>query len=260
MLDFSIKYQKNISLVLNSSELRDKYFYGIDIRSKDGQTISEDTWRFYIQAAQESIEKEFGIKLKKQVYNEDISYDRGDFEQFGFIRTTYPVNRAIGLNGFVGTIKQIQYPEEWLSNKKSNDKIGYYRQMYIVPNQNAARTGTLVYNGIVPYIGILGYSTIPNYWNVSYLTGFDKVPNDLVNIVGMMASLGPFGIMGDLIFSNPGISSQSLSIDGLSQSLSGVANANGNMMSGRIKSYIEQIQNYVKVNKTFYKGIVISAL
>ena len=253
MIELSIQFKKNEGLFLNPTELKQLYLYGIKIQAKDGTEISESTWLMYIKSAQEQIEKFFGIKLFRQIISEDISFYRDEFEQFGFIRTNYPVVSPKYLGGFIGTIKQIEYPTEWLSSKKTNDGYSYNRQLYIVPNYSAAKTGSLVYNGVIPYLGILGYSQIPNYWTVNYVTGYTKLPMDLVNLIGMLATIGPLGIAGDLILS-PGVSSQSLGIDGLSQSF------NSKAFDDRIKLYIGQIKEIISRLKSTYKGINISSM
>lgn len=253
MIETSISYSKNEGLILNPTELRQLYFHGIRVKDNYGAELPDSSWELYIKAAQEEIEKYLGIKLFKQIIEEDLNYYRDEFESFGFIRTTYPVSKPYSLNGFIGTIKQIEYPDEWLSNRLTSDGYTYNRQMYIVPNFGTAKTGSIVYNGIIPYLGILGYNQIPNYWRVAYITGYDKIPQDLLNVIGMYASIGPLLIQGDLIL-GPGLNNQSLSIDGLSQSV------NSKGFDSRIKTYLDQIKTTLLRLRTNYKGIAISAM
>lgn len=250
------KYRKCEWLCMSPAELRETYFYGVRILDKLGKEISEDTYRTYILAAQKEIEGVLNIKLAPQVIDESVSFLRDEFESFGFIRLSYPVVAIYGLDGFIGEIRQIQYPKEWLSIRTTNDGETYFRQFYIVPNQRAANTGTLVYNGIIPYLGILGYSQIPNYWKVRYVTGYSKLPIDLMNLVGQMAAYNIFLIAGDLIL-NPGIGNQSLSIDGLSQS---VSVPGGSGFNNRIKQYQENIKVSLERLRSKYKGITMSSM
>jgi hypothetical protein len=259
MIELSVQYRKNEGLVLSPSELKELYFYGIQIRDKYGNEISDDTWRMYIESAQSEIEKFLSIKLFKQIFQEDLSFYRDEFESFGFIRTTYPVVQPYSLNGFIGTIKQIEYPIEWLSNRTTTDGYTYNRQIYIVPNYSNIKTGSIVYNGIVPYLGILGYQQVPNYWRCRYVTGYDKIPKDLLNIVGMLASLGPFGIAANLVL-HPGVTGQSLGIDGLSQSINTGMSGDKHAFSSRVAQYIDAIKTSLSRLQTTYKGIQISSM
>lgn len=253
MINLQVQYRKNDCSVLTPGELKQLYFFGVKIEDRMGTEISDETWYMNIRSAQEEIEKYLGIKLCKQIIQENQTFYRDEFEQFGFIRTNYPVVKPYGLDGFIGTIKQIQYPLEWLSSRLSNDGYSYNRQIYIVPNISTAKTGSIVYNGIVPYLGILGYSQVPNYWTITYITGYDIIPKDLLNVIGMLASLMMLGIASDLIL-GPGIGNQSLSIDGLSQSL------NSKGFENRVKHYMDTIKTTLNRLRTNYKGVSISSM
>jgi hypothetical protein len=252
------KYKRGTTdwLALSPSELRDLYFYGIHLTAKDGTTISDSTYDTIISSAQKKIEAMFAIKLTPQIIQESISFYRDDFEAFGYVRSSYPIVQCFKLDGYVGTIKQIDYPVEWLSIRASGDGETFYRQLYLVPNQGAAQSGSLVYNGIVPYLGILGYSILPNYWQFTYCTGYSKLPYDLLDLIGKMAAVDVFAIAGDLIL-NPGISSQSLGIDGLSQSAS---ISSGSAFQNRIKQYQKDIDEQTKILRSKYKGITMLSL
>ena len=73
-------------------------------------------------------------------------------------------------------------------------------------------------------------------------------------------------VIGDVI--RPiGVSSQSLSIDGLSQSLSTTLNAQGNLLNPRVKQYYEelfrpQMPEYGEINilKEVHRGIIFDTL
>ena len=56
--------------------------------------------------------------------------------------------------------------------------------------------------------------------SVSYKAGFKKgkIPYNIKNIIGLMASIGPLNVAGDLI-AGAGIASKTISLDGLSQSV-----------------------------------------
>jgi len=199
--------------------------------------------------------------MQRQVIREQKDFYRSDWFAWGYIRTTYPCVEATMCEGFIGETKQISYPVEWLSTRKTSDGELYHRHMYLVPSTNAPVSHQVVYTGITPHLALTSSPQVPNYWHVEYTTGFCKVPADLLNFIGMLAAINVFHIMGDIILGTPGISSQSIGIDGLSQSNSAHTAGYGN----RIKGYLammngengkdglkERIYNY-------YKGFTVSA-
>ena len=114
----------------------------------------------------------------------------------------------------------------------------------------------MILTGILTQIGIQRFENIPDYWNYQYITGFDfeHMPWDLLGVVGKLATFGPLNIAGDLILGSAGIASQSLSIDGLSQSISTTASATNAGYGARLINYQKEIEETVKRVGATYKG------
>jgi hypothetical protein len=133
--------------------------------------------------------------------------------------------------------------------------------MYLVPSGNGTtHSQALTLSGIIPQLGYLGWKDIPNYWDISYVTGFKKVPQDIVNAVGKLASMQLFHIAGDLILGTAGIASQSISIDGLSQSISSTASATNSGYGARTLNYVNELKRELPRMKDFYKGFTMGIL
>jgi hypothetical protein len=71
--------------------------------------------------------------------------------------------------------------------------------------------------------------------------------------VGMIASMGPFNIAGDMI-AGAGIASQSIGIDGLSQSVSTTSSATNAGYGARIIQYQKDVKDQIKHLQNYYKG------
>ena len=101
------------------------------------------------------------------------------------------------------------------------------------------------------------FQYIPDYWRVQYITGWDvdQMPMDLINLLGKLAALSPLGIAGDLILGIAGVSGQSLSIDGLSQSINTTASATSSGYSARILEYLKEIKETVGRLKLVYDEV-----
>ena len=256
------KYKKNNGLIISPDELLSLYFYGIDLRAKDGTIIDNYTISTYIRNAQSEIEKYFDFKILPKLVTETQDYYRDDYTNgFPFIRTSLPCRTVHTLMGFLNGIEQIHYPEGWLQMRRSTENR-YYRQFSVIPNGSVINAdANVILTGISAQYGLTSYPQIPNYWTIQYETGFpiDKLPYDILNLVGMLASIPIFVMLGDLVLGG-GVSSVSLGIDGLSQNISTTKSATSTAYSGRIKHYLDQIKLTSERLKRTYKGISFASL
>lgn len=243
------KYKINSDLLLSADELKSIYLFGVPVKDRNGVSISNDTLNFYIKSAQDELQQYLDLKFKKQVYVERLQFTAEDYYNWSYLRTSLPIVCPLKLTGFLNTTRQVEYPKDWLTAKQSNDGILYHRNLYIVPAGNAtALTQAQLFTGMLPNLSYLGLARIPNYWEVTYTTGWDKIPTNIVDIVGKLAAINIFRISGDLIIS-PGLSSMSLGIDGLSQSMSSKA------YDARIKSMLDELtQRLLPEAKRYYTG------
>lgn len=262
-ISLGIKYRKNRDLLLSAEDLLSLFFYGIDIKSKDGTKIGNDVFEMYIKAAQQEVEKYFAIKIKKCLQTEKQDYHRDDFFSSGFptIQTSFKVNTPYAVLGMLNTVQQVRYPRQWLNSNKS-EGMGWDRVISIVPNGSAVNADTnIILTGIMNQYGLQSRKVVPGYWTVQYDTGFDfdKIPYDLVNLIGMMASIGVFAQAGDLIL-GAGIASMSLGLDGLSQSISSTSSATNAGYGARITEYRKSIKEIMLRLTKYYKGFNFASL
>lgn len=247
----SSRYDINTGLLISASELKEKYLFGTPLINKNGVEMSDSTIEGFITSATNQLENYLNLLFKKQIYSETLQFTATDFMNWSYLRCTYPVVCPILIEGFLNTTKQCTYPREWLSSKVSSDKVLWHRNLYIVPAGNSTQiTQAQLFTGIIPNLSYLGLATIPNYWTVTYVTGFDKIPEILVDIVAKLSAINVLQIISDLILM-PGITSFSLGIDGLSQSLSSKG------YDGRIKAYLDDLtRRLLPQAKDYYKGII----
>ena len=255
----TMKYRKNTGMMFNPTEIFSLYLYGIKIQAGDGTAFSSESMRFYIQAAQKEVENYFNLKLMLQfIGQEKLTYYRADYWQsFPILFTNYPVNKPISLTGRYNNIEQISYPTQWLTTHQNS--YGMYKcRVSIVPTGSASATANaeVILSGITTQLGSQHFRMIPDYFDIQYITGFDieNFPMDLINLVGMLACFGPLNIAGDLIL-GAGIASQSLGVDGLSQSISSTSSATNAGYGARILQYNKQIQDTAKKIKLVYDEI-----
>lgn len=255
-LTFNIKYRKNTGLVISVAELWELFLYGIKIQGGEGSNFSDESMRFYLVAAQREIENYYNLKFIKQLADQTITYYRTDYWQtFPILQTNYPVREPLSMIGMLNKMEQIVYPQGWLFCEYDTLMGQGKRRISVVPTGSSTRgNAEIILTGITSQVGMQRFNMIPDYWRIQYITGWDidQMPMDLINVVGMVASFGPLGIAGDLILGSAGIASQSLSIDGLSQSISTTASATNAGYGARLIQYEKQIKETTDRLKLVY--------
>jgi hypothetical protein len=251
------KYRKNEGLVLTPSELKSLYFYGVDVKSKDGSELDDNTIIEYIGWAQRIVEQQLDIKIFPTLITEQSDYYKDDYvNNFPYFRTSFMVSEVCSCIGRINGVDQIKYPKEWLSSKGSSDDK-FFKQIHIVPNGSVVNADAdVIFTGVTAQYGLRSYPNVPTYWTVQYETGFkiDKIPSDIIHVIGTLASIPLLAIAGDLIL-GAGIAAQSLSIDGLSQSISSTSSATNAGYGARIIEYRKIVDQSLTTMKGYYKGI-----
>lgn len=117
-----------------------------------------------------------------------------------------------------------------------------------------------------PYAGAYGplwaYAAgnkYPGAFEFDYETGFKSaefVPEALRSVIAKYATIKALAAIGDGILA--GFSSQSVSLDGLSESFSSTQSATSAYFGARIKQYSDEITEWLKVNRYKFAPIPIS--
>lgn len=258
-LTLKVKYSKNRKIAFSASQLIESYFFGLPLCSANGRTLSDKVIADKLLIAQKSIENTLSIKLFKEVLTENVDFIREDYQNWGFMKMNYPINDVLSLTGFLGSVQQITYPRDWASIRKPSQQDLLAKTIHIVPvSTNVSFSNSIVIAGIFP-MGLFSNANIPNYWRVEYCTGFDKIPMDIYDAIGKLASIQLLAILGDLHL-GVGISSTSLSFDGLSQSISSTRNATASLYQARINQYVSELKEEIPRLKDYYKGIIFTSL
>jgi hypothetical protein len=262
-LSFRVAYSKNQGLVLSPSEIIEGYLHGIQLCYQDGRSYPLSSVTRFIKSAQEAVENSFSIKLQKQIVEESRDFVRTEWVSWGFVKTTYPINEALRLSGNINRTEQMVYPKQWLSTKSSSDgPKAMFRQLYVIPSPDSAVQFTqqsIYYSNFIRGIGFFSSSYIPNYWKIKYCTGFDVIPHDLLDIIGKLTAIQVLAQLGDILL-GVGLSSLSISLDGVSQSTSTTRSGSGGLFAGRIKQYAEELKEQVANARMFYCGLTLDVM
>ena len=254
---FTSSFKKNSGLLFSPKEIRENYLYNINLNHNRLDLLTDEAISFHVADAQAQIENFLNIKLHKQIYVDNLHFINDEWRNWGFMTTTYPVGCPLSLEGLLNTTKQVVYPPEWLTIKRNGDEKLNHRAIYIVPAGNTTGiTSSVIYAGIIPQLGYLGSRSIPYYWTAVYTTGFDVVPSDILGAVGKLASIPLLLLAGENALGRPGLTSTSISIDGLNQNIASKSGVYGE----RIKQYMDDLNNRLLPQmKSVYKGIIFGS-
>jgi hypothetical protein len=260
-ITFTISYQKNTGLVYSASELKSLYLFGLPLTNVNGQSITDDMIDAYIRGAQDYVEDILNIKLNRQAIQEDRTFYIEDWWNWGYFPTTYPVVDAHKVLGFYNTTLQIDYPKEWLSVKKQIGDESGHRNINLVPLQGSVTTlsGQSIFVGLTPYVGYFGNKTIPNYWQLTYVTGFNRVPQNFLKAIALRAKIDLLPVISQNV-GVPGVTNKSIGIDGLSQSVSTTASSSSVAFGALAKIDGDQFDKIMEALKANYVGVTIGSL
>lgn len=271
-LKLSIKYNVNTKVPFSAQDLRDKYLSHLPNDFNCNQYVSDETIDFYIQSATEQLEAHLGIKVGRDVITERHDFYIDDWLQWGYIKTTYPVQSPVSLSGYLGTSEQVKYPFDWITVRETSDGKTYNREFRIMP----IGSGATYNNTSALFLGSFNQQlswwrqnrNVPNYWKLKYITGFpkDKVPADILQAIGMIATIPILGIISDAYAGRRGlgfgVSSKSISLDGLSQSVSSYSDKG--IFAARMKQYYDALfgingkNGLLEVLKDAYSAILFT--
>lgn len=247
------KRPKSSGIVITPQELKDTFLFGIDTTDDDGNQFPESIYEFYIKSAQNWLETQIGglILCEKEI-EEYRDYHINDYRSFGFIKLLkFPVQSVQEVSAqFPLSENRLVFDPSWYRTDSTT------AQTNLVPTNGSISSILLGQGG--NYLPLLynGLAFLPHFWRLRYKAGFkpEDVPFNIKEIIGMKAAMGPLNIAGDLI-AGAGIASKSISLDGLSQSISTTSSATNAGYGARILQYNKEIENRMEGLRQYYGGI-----
>lgn len=263
--------------ILTADDLRWTYLWGIDCTASDiAETeMQDEQFDFYIRAALSDFERFLHHDIRKRVYKtnpagtlirgrewrvgvdytdeeDPYDFDPKYWENFGFLqlrhRPVLSVERAVLFSPVQSEVIDL-LDKNWVRIQK---KVG---QINLFPRQGYAYGPYAL--GALP-TRMLGYR-FPQGLEFDYTTGYpssDYVPEELREVIGKWATIKTLQSVGDGLLA--GFSSQSVSLDGLSESFSSTQSATSAYFGARIKSYQDEVKEWLQNNRMKYGVIPMS--
>jgi hypothetical protein len=239
--------------VLTVEELKDYYLFGVDLTRDDGEPFSDAMYRHYIKEAVAWLESHLGIPITpRRIVEEKHDFIREDYSKWMWLNLEqFPVLAVEEVKLVLPGEQVVKvFDATWLHVQKDSG------QLQLMPPGGSVGTILLGASGAwLPFM-FTHARTIPDAFRVTYSAGFaaGEVPENLRAMIGKKAAMGPLNIAGDLI-AGAGIAAQSLSIDGLSQSISTTSSATNAGYGARILQYWKDIKEDMPQLKRYYRGL-----
>ena len=240
--------------LLTVAQFKERYLFGIDLTDKDGKPIPDAVFQQQIMSAAQYLETKININIFKREFVENYDYRSVDYAEFNFIQLKQrPLNEFKLLRAkFPNNIELVRYPEEWYVTEKES------AQLQLSPVQGTF-SGLIVQQGGSTLPLIYGTQSYwPHLFEATYTAGFDhdKIPVLINDMIGMRAAIRAFDILGDILFGP--ISNESVGLDGANTSQSRALAPGVSAFAARIKSYKEDLKEYINTVRDHYRGIPLA--
>jgi hypothetical protein len=240
--------------ILTPQELQDFYLFGLDLTNDEGEPYPDTLYRFYIKYGVDRLEKELDVDLVARSHFETHDFIKQDYYEFLWLQMDHQPVLSIESVELIlpNDQKVITFDPSWFKT------LNEASQLQILPGNGQLATIALGSTGAwLPFL-YGGGDFLPNVFHINYTAGFPKgkVPTVLKEMVGKMASFGPLNIAGDLL-GGAGIASQSISLDGLSQSFNTTSSATNAGYGARLGQYEKEIKAAMPKLRSYFHPVAL---
>ncbi len=211
---------------------------------------------FIIEAASLA-QTETGMDVFPKVHEEKLAFDKQEYESYGFMQLRHRPVTSIESLAIVPSngLKIFEVPHSWI-----DPGMLAMGQINLIPFTAAIASGGMsvmqTAEGGFAFLALFGHNPwIPSFWKVRYTTGFKRglVTRATNQLIGVIAAME---ILSNLATTYARVTSQSLGLDGMSQSQSGPG---PELFEPRIKFLAEKRRWLVKkLQRQHNLGIIVS--
>lgn len=272
--------------IITPDELRYVYAFGNELQAPNYQVITDETLQWYIDNAVGNVERDFRIKLIKRSYEaipafdetkEQIANGREEYIDFEWLepfdfnaqryrnyiyiklrhRPILNITKCVFRDLSNGQIIDL-LSNKWLKLNQDKGSIEAFPQ-----------TGTLAatpFSGQIlnaQFKGGIQYN-YPDGFFISYEAGFSNVRAmrakwpELFMVIGKLAGINLLNDYGD--GKTSAIASSSISMAGLSESISTTLSATSAAFGARVTQWMKELKEFYRENKNKYSGLLIGSL
>jgi len=227
-------------------ELKQNYLFGLDLSNSSGNPFPEGLFYHHLNSAIAYASSLLDIVITPQDFQEDYDYYADDFTNWGFMRLfKKPAISVSNIEILFADNAITSIPSTWIKVTKD---LALVR---LVPNMGSINSLIITADGSLMQT-FYGCSHYPEMWRVSYRAGFETIPYELYDYVYKKAALNVIQIWYNINYLSGG-SSESISIDGLSQSSTKPAIQLYNQYNSELKDLLATLRSK-------YDGLKLSVL
>jgi hypothetical protein len=240
---------------VSSTFLRENYLFGVPLEDMYGNKMKEGMLEHYIKSAVHHTQRMLQIEIEPVTIDREIhDYYGNDMGSWGFFQLhKRPILEVTHLSLRYGNRDMVEIPTSWIKSYANSGQIQLF------PDSGSAGGMALTAGGQLMPLMTGMYHYAPSMWHVSYRAGMDDLPDDMVEYIMKRASVGILQVWGDLII-GAGIANQTISIDGLSQSIGTTQSPEFSGAGARIKNYMDDMKELERRLKDTYLGINMGIL
>lgn len=261
---------KRVEPFITPKRLKDEYLFGIfPIVDDNGNEMPDSTLQRFIDQAASMLEHELDTMIVPTTIEENRDYHANDYMEWGYFQLDNLPVRSVTSCQVVYLQDADNQPEVALEIPSNWFRLrGHDGILRLVPNNRFP--AQLQVDGGGSFFPELfrRNSNVPDLWRITYEAGFEdgKVPVAINTAIGLMASLMVLSPAGNLVL-GAGIASESLSLDGLSESVNTTQSAENSAYSATRKEYLEMLRGrnkeesgLIKVLRDYYRGAEMTVL
>lgn len=240
--------------IISNQELRDLFMWGLLglFQDDNGVQFPERLYTHYILYGIDKFEAKTRIRVRPTPVVEKHAYMPAAWagRYWGFQLDEFPCVSIDQVSIKLPGQPEFVFPDSWLQKDLALGVVD------IVPDTPSAL------NSLYPGFPGSGYSgpafakITPQAITVKYVAGFPlgRLPENIKAMIGKEAASGPLNIGGDLV-GGAAIASQSMSMDGLSQSVNTTSSATNAGFGSRLIQYNQELKRDYPIIEKLYKGV-----
>lgn len=255
---------KKTEPIISVEKLKGLYLFGLQIEDGEGNEIPDEIYQQYIDNAVSMLEHFLDISVTPvRNHVEFKDYNRNDYLSYGYMAlNNYPVIQINSMEmvyfrdeGGEPVVAQ-EIPLSWI-RLTPHDGI-----LRLLPNNRFPSRLQIDATGSF-FPEVFRASHAPHLWRINYDFGFceGQVPVLLNTVIGQIAAIQALVVGGNLVL-GAGIASSSISLDGLSESISTTQSAENSAYSATIKDYSDKLfgkrdgdpHALLTILRTYYKS------
>jgi hypothetical protein len=228
-------FSQNVPLI-TIDQFKKQFLFGVDLRDQNGDAIADDVIAMFLSTAISFMEMQLNTPILPTRLIQKVDYDVVAYRQHSFIQVPiYPIREVISVKLKFKQNTFINFPETWWRIYENAGQIQMLPDVSTLSAVIIAQTGQLLPRAI-------SGNFAPQMLEVDAIVGIadeeECVPPLINQAIGLYASLYLLQMIGDIgPGGSPGITAQSLSLDGMSQSVSTAISATNNLFGATIAKY-----------------------